>query len=673
MEKTLSSPNGENGFYIGVMANLNDTSRELHHFRNRIMALAIFVMVCFFLLFLRFVWLQVVRHSNYMAQADDNRISIVPTMPSRGIITDRNGVVLANNYSAYTLEVTPAKIGGKLSDVIEELAQIVDITPRDRRLFKRRMEEAKRFESIVLKSKLTDEEVARFTVQRYRFPGVEVQARMFRQYPLGEAAAHVIGYIGRISQKDLDNLPEEEETNYLGTTHYGKEGIEKSYERVLHGVTGYEEMEVSASGRAVRTLSTRSTIPGNNLVLSIDIELQKVVEAAFGSRRGALVAMDPSTGEILAYVSKPTFDPNLFVDGIDQQSWDELNTSINRPLINRPIRGAYPPGSTYKPFMALAALELGYRTPQDAISDPGYFEYGNHRFRDDKKSGHGIVDMYKSIVQSCDTYYYILASQMGVDTMHDFMKQFGFGELTGIDLAHERKGILPSTEWKRNAYRNPKQKKWYPGETISLGIGQGYNTFTPMQLAYATALLANNGSAMRPHLVKEIEDGLSHERKPVVTENVKLNLKPENIDVVKRAMVGVTKEGTAARVFGGTGYTTGGKTGTAQVIGIGKNEKYNAAALAEHKRDHALYTAFAPVDQPRIVIAVIVENAGFGASAAAPIARKAMDYFFYGKKEVSEPAGAMALPDEDVPEETDDLQQPMMIPDIPEEESSEEG
>ena len=637
------------------------------------MALAIFVMVCFFLLFLRFVWLQVVRHSNYMAQADDNRISIVPTMPSRGIITDRNGVVLANNYSAYTLEVTPAKIGGKLSDVIEELAQIVDITPRDRRLFKRRMEEAKRFESIVLKSKLTDEEVARFTVQRYRFPGVEVQARMFRQYPLGEAAAHVIGYIGRISQKDLDNLPEEEETNYLGTTHYGKEGIEKSYERVLHGVTGYEEMEVSASGRAVRTLSTRSTIPGNNLVLSIDIELQKVVEAAFGSRRGALVAMDPSTGEILAYVSKPTFDPNLFVDGIDQQSWDELNTSINRPLINRPIRGAYPPGSTYKPFMALAALELGYRTPQDAISDPGYFEYGNHRFRDDKKSGHGIVDMYKSIVQSCDTYYYILASQMGVDTMHDFMKQFGFGELTGIDLAHERKGILPSTEWKRNAYRNPKQKKWYPGETISLGIGQGYNTFTPMQLAYATALLANNGSAMRPHLVKEIEDGLSHERKPVVTENVKLNLKPENIDVVKRAMVGVTKEGTAARVFGGTGYTTGGKTGTAQVIGIGKNEKYNAAALAEHKRDHALYTAFAPVDQPRIVIAVIVENAGFGASAAAPIARKAMDYFFYGKKEVSEPAGAMALPDEDVPEETDDLQQPMMIPDIPEEESSEEG
>lgn len=654
------------------MSNLNNTDRELRHFRNRIMALAVLVLFCFFLLLLRFVWLQVVRHSNYVAQAEENRISIVPTMPSRGIITDRNGVVLANNYSAYTLEITPAKIEGKVDEVIDELSLFIDITSRDRKRFRRRMEETKRFESIVLKSKLTDEEVARFTVQRYRFPGVEVQARMFRQYPLGEVAAHAIGYIGRISQKDIDRLPEEEETNYQGTTHYGKEGIEKSYERVLHGVTGYEEMEVSASGRAVRTLSTRSTVPGNNLVLSIDIELQRVVEEAFGKRRGALVAMDPATGEILAYVSKPAFDPNLFVDGIDQQNWDELNTSINRPLVNRPIRGAYPPGSTYKPFMALAALELGYRTPQAAISDPGYFLYGNHRFRDDKVGGHGIVDMYKSIVQSCDTYYYILASEMGVDTMHDFMKQFGFGEQTGIDLPHERKGILPSTEWKRNAYRNPNQKKWYAGETISLGIGQGYNTFTPLQLAYATAILVNNGSAARPHLVKEIEDGVTHERKPVVTETIRLELKQENIEVVKRAMAGVVKEGTAARVFGGAGYVSGGKTGTAQVIGIGKNEKYNAAALAEHKRDHALYTAFAPVDNPKIVIALIVENAGFGASAAAPIARKAMDYFFLGKKPVSK-VSTRGMPEpDDYPEEPDEVLQPILTPAIPEEENTEE-
>ncbi len=654
------------------MANLNDADREQRSFRNRILALAVFVLFCFFLLLLRFVWLQIVRHSNYVAQAEENRISIVPTMPSRGIITDRNGVVLANNYSAYTLEITPAKVEGKTDEVIDELSQFIDITARERKRFKRRMEETKRFESIVLKSKLTDEEVARFTVQRYRFPGVEVQARMFRQYPLGEVAAHAIGYIGRISQKDIDRLPENEETNYQGTTHYGKEGIEKSYERTLHGVTGYEEMEVSASGRAVRMLSSRSTVPGNNLVLSIDIELQKVVEEAFGNRRGALIAMDPATGEILAYVSKPTFDPNLFVDGIDQQNWDELNTSINRPLVNRPIRGAYPPGSTYKPFMALAALEMGYRTPQAAISDPGYFNYGNHRFRDDKVGGHGIVDMYKSIVQSCDTYYYILAAEMGVDTMHDFMKRFGFGEQTGIDLPHERKGILPSTEWKRNAYRNPNQKKWYAGETISLGIGQGYNTFTPLQLVYATALLVNNGSAARPHLVKEIEDGVTHERKPVVTETVRLELKQENIDVIKRAMVGVVKEGTAARVFGGAGYASGGKTGTAQVIGIGKNEKYNAAILAEHKRDHALYTAFAPVDDPKIVIALIVENAGFGASAAAPIARKAMDYFFLGKKPVSEVTTHMVPEPDDYPEEPDEVLQPILTPAIPEEENTDE-
>lgn len=652
------------------MANLNDTERELHQFRNRIAALVVFILVCFFFLLLRFIWVQIVRHSNYVAQAEENRISIVPTMPSRGIIMDRNGVILANNYSAYTLEITPAKIGGKLEDVVEELSQIIEITPRDRKRFKKRMEETKRFESIVLKAKLTDEEVARFTVQRYRFPGVEVQARMFRQYPMGDVASHVIGYIGRISQKDIDNLPEDEDTNYQGTTHYGKEGIEKSYERVLHGSTGYEEMEVAASGRAVRTLSTHPTVPGNNLVLSIDIELQKVVENAFGNRRGAFIAMDPSTGEVLAYVSKPTFDPNLFVDGIDQQNWDDLNNSINKPLINRPLRGAYPPGSTYKPFMALAALELGYRTPGQAISDPGYFDYGNHRFRDDKKGGHGIVDMYKSIVQSCDTYYYVLAAQMGVDTMHDFMKQFGFGELTGIDLAHERKGILPSTEWKRNAYKNPNQKKWYAGETISLGIGQGYNTFTPLQLAYATALLVNDGSAARPHLVKDIEDGMSHERRPVKTETVKLNLKQENIEIIKRAMVGVVKEGTAARVFGGTGYTNGGKTGTAQVITIGKNEKYNAAALAEHKRDHALYTAFAPVENPKIVIALIVENAGFGASAAAPIARKAMDYFFHGKK--SAPDIPVSGDDESYSEEPDDSQ-PVLLPPDADDDSNEEG
>jgi len=400
----------------------------------------------------------------------------------------------------------------------------------------------------------------------------------------------------------------------------------------LHGTVGYDEVEVAASGRAVRTLSHTPAGPGSNLILSIDIGLQKVVEQAFGDRRGALVAIEPSTGDILAFVSMPTFDPNLFVEGIDQQNWDELNNSPDHPLLNRPIAGTYPPGSTYKPFMALAALELGKRTPSATIFDPGYFMFGGHKFRDDKEGGHGTIDMYHSIVESCDTYYYMLANDLGVDTIHDFMKPFGFGQPTGIDLDYERTGLLPSTEWKRAAYRRPEQKRWYAGETISLGIGQGYNAFTPLQMAHALATLVNNGVVMKPHLVKIIENGTTHERTVTVPkESYRIPLKQENIDIIKQAMIGVTKEGTSSRVFANAGYVSGGKTGTAQVVGIKKNEKYDAKHTAERMRDHSLYTAFAPADNPRIVIAAIVENGGFGAEAAAPIVRKALDYYLLGK------------------------------------------
>ncbi|MCL1887133.1 MAG: penicillin-binding protein 2 [Betaproteobacteria bacterium] len=614
------------------MSNLNNTDRDLYFFRWRLVVLVILVLICFFLLFIRFIWLQVIRHEDFAAKAEENRISIVPIVPNRGLIMDRNGVLLARNYAAYTLEMTPSKIKGHFEDVIDELAKIVTIEPRDRKRFKKLYEESKRFESILIRSRLTDEEVARFIVQRYRFPGINIQARLFRQYPMGSVASHVIGYIGRMSQKDIDNLTEEDEANYRGTNYIGKEGVEKSHERELHGITGYEEMEVSAGGRAMRMLSSSAPVPGNNLYLSIDIELQKIVEDAFGNRRGALVAIQPETGEILAYVSKPTFDPNLFVEGIDQQSWDELNNSPDHPLINRPLRGAYPPGSTYKPFMALAALELGKRTPESAISDPGYFYFGNHRFRDDKVGGHGIVDMYKSIVHSCDTYYYILSNDMGVDMMHDFMQQFGFGQLTGIDLAHERKGLLPSTEWKRTAFKTPEQRKWYAGETISLGIGQGYNSFTPIQMAYATAMLANNGKTKKPHLVHAVENSMTRERASVVAEAREVKLKQENIDIIKRAMVGVTKEGTSARVFARAGYESAGKTGTSQVISMKQNEKYVASRIAERHRDHALYIAFAPVDKPTIALALIVENGGFGATAAAPIAKVALDYHLLGKR-----------------------------------------
>ncbi len=616
------------------MANPGNNDKDMHQFRNRIVALGAFVLVCFLILLARFIWLQVVRYDSYAAKAEDNRVTIVPTMPERGLILDRNGEVLANNYSAYTLEITPAKVEGKLNEVIDKLASFIDISELDRKRFKKRMEEAKRYDSVILKAKLTDSEVARFIVQRFRFPGVDVQARTFRQYPMGAVAAHAIGYISRMSQRDIDNLDEDEAQNYIGTTHYGKEGIEKSYEKVLHGITGYEKMEVSASGRAVRLLESRPTVPGSNIVLSIDIGLQKVVEQAFGNRRGALVALDPSTGEVLAYVSKPTFDPNLFVDGIDHQNWEALNNSPNKPLLNRPIRGAYPPGSTYKPYMAMAALELKYRSPEQGISDPGYFQYGDHKFRDDAKNGHGYVNMFTSIVVSCDTYYYILARDMGVDVIHDFMQQFGFGQKTGIDLQGERVGVLPSKEWKRKTFKKESQQEWFSGETISLGIGQGYNTFTPMQMAFAMALLSNNGVAARPHLVKEIEDPVTHERTPVTTEVVKLDhMKQAHFDFIKRAMVGVAGWGTGRKVFAGSRYATGGKTGTAQVFTVAQDKSYKSYYLSEFKRDHGLYIAFAPVDKPRIAVAVIVENGGFGADCAAPIAKRAMDYFMAGRSD----------------------------------------
>jgi penicillin-binding protein 2 len=616
------------------MTELKNTEREVQLFRLRLSVAGVLVFICFGCLFSRFIWLQVYKHNDYVAQAEDNRISVVPVVPNRGLILDRNGVVLARNYSAYTLEITPSKIDGDIEKLIDELAAIVDIQPKDRKRFKKLQEESRNLGSSPIRVRLSDEEVAKFSAQRYRFPGVEIQARLFRQYPLGSVASHVIGYIGRINTKDAKDIEESDDaTNYRGTEHIGKEGLEKNYEDQLHGTTGYEEVEVSAGGRPVRTLSRTPATPGTNLILSIDIELQKVVEQAFGDRRGALIAIEPSTGDVLAYVSMPTFDPNLFVEGIDQQNWDALNNSPDHPLLNRPLSGAYPPGSTYKPFMALAALELGKRKPSDTISDPGYFNFGNHRFRDDKEGGHGMVDMYKSIVQSCDTYYYLLANDLGVDTIHDFMKPFGFGQKTGIDLKFERTGILPSTAWKNAAYKRPEQKRWYAGETISLGIGQGYNAFTPLQMAHAVATLANNGIVMKPHLVKMLENGVSHQRMLTVPkESYRIPLKQENIDIIKNAMVGVTKEGTSARAFAGAGYISGGKTGTAQVIAIKQGEKYNASKISDRHHDHALYTAFAPADNPRIALAVIVENGGFGAQSAAPIARAALDFYLLGKR-----------------------------------------
>ena len=540
--------------------------------------------------------------------------------------------MLASNYSAYTLELTPAKVA-QLEATIDALSAVVEITPRDRKRFKKLQEESKNFESLPIRTRLTDEEVAKFAAQRYRFPGVEIKARLFRNYPYGEMASHVVGYIGRVNQaekKAMEDWPDEAQTNYKGTEYIGKLGIEQSFETQLHGITGVDSVETSAGGRAVRKLASSPSTPGHTVQLSIDIKLQKLVEDLFGERRGALVAIDPKTGEVLAFVSKPTFDPNLFVEGIDVENWQSLNESLDKPLLNRALRGTYPPGSTYKPFMALAALETGKRTPEQSIIDPGYFMFGNHRFRDDKEGGHGTVNMYKSIVQSCDTYYYILANDMGVDGMHAALSKYGFGELTGIDIHGEVRGLLPSTEWKRRAYKKPEQQKWYAGETISLGIGQGYNHFSMLQLASATATLANNGVKMKPHLVKQVLDVLTKAPTSTVHEKGQQVAKPENIAVIRQAMAGVNIEGTSASSFKNAPYTSGGKTGTAQVIAIKANEKYNAALVAERNRDHALYMAFAPLDNPTIALALIVENAGFGSQNAAPIARRVFDYWLMG-------------------------------------------
>ncbi len=622
------------------MSDFHNPDGDLPRFRFRLGFTAVVVLVGFAILFGRFFWLQVLHYDFYRTRAEDNRIALIPIVPNRGVITDRNGIVLARNYSAFTLEITPSQTVG-LEATIDSLAEVIDIQPKDRKRFKRLLDEAKNFESIPIRTRLTDAEVAKFAAQRYRFPGVEVKARLFRQYPLSHIASHAIGYIGRITDRDLKWIEESErQANYKGTDHVGKSGLEQHYEFELHGETGYEEVEIDAGGRAIRSLKRIPPVSGNNLQLTLDAKLQEITEKAFGDRKGSVVAIEPSTGGILALVSNPTYDPNMFVDGITPENWRELNDHPDKPMINRAINGAYPPGSTFKPFMALAALEMGKRTASQSISDPGYFNFGNHQFRDDKKGGHGSVDMYKSIVHSCDTYYYILANDMGIDNIAKFMSSLGFGQRTGVDLGKddsgESKGVLPSQEWKKKRFKKPEQQKWYAGETISIGIGQGYNNYTPIQLAQATAVLANNGVMFRPHLVRNIVDARTGEKRLVEPEPIRdLKLNQKNVDVIRRALVGVNKEGTGTRAFAGAGYEAAGKTGTAQVFSL-KGAEYKAHSTKKELRDHALFIAYAPADNPKIALAVLVENGGFGAQSAAPIARMVLDYYLLGKL----PAGA---------------------------------
>ncbi len=576
----------------------------------------------------RLWYLQVVRYEGLAARADKNRIAVMPIPPRRGEITDRNGIVLARNYRDYTIEVTPAQTSGDYEALLENLSELIYLSDGDRKRFLKNVKQNGRYRPILLRNNINEVEASWFASHAWKFPGVELRARWVREYPHGETAAHVLGFVGRLSEDDLVRLEEKGLTgNYRGTDSIGKKGVEKTWEETLHGSTGLEEVEVTATGRPVRSLSRIDPVPGANLRLSLDLGLQQAAEAEFEGKRGALVAIEPKSGEILSFVSAPSFDPNLFIDGIDVENWRKLNDSPDHPLINRPLYGTYPIGSTYKPFVALAGLELGKRSASERIYDPGFFELAGQRFRNAGGASYGHTDMHRAIVVSSDTYFYSLGPEIGVDALHDFNKQFGFGQLTGIDLDGERKGVLPSTDWKKSAYSDAQQQRWYTGETVSVAVGQGYNAFTLLQLAQATSVLANEGVYMKPHLVSQVQDSLSDEVEPTVTEPSHIiDLHPEHVKTIRDAMVDVSRKGTARASFADIPYDVAGKTGTAQMFSL-RGGEYQAESVHERLRDHALFIAYAPADDPQIALALIVENGGWGATAAAPIARRIFDYW----------------------------------------------
>ena len=600
----------------------------------RLLVAFILIVIFFSILLARFFYLQVTQHNEFSGQASSNRITLIPTPPVRGEIVDINGVPLAKNYPVFSLEVIPSRIEGKMEDVIEALKKYVDITPTDLKRFKKYRESYRKFENIPLKLRLTDEEAARLSVHLREFKGVEVNSRTFREYPYGKLTSHFLGYIGRISDKDKEMLEEEGLTAlYRGSTHIGKSGLEKYYEHQLHGIPGYQEVEKDAYGNIVRVLKNVPSKMGQTLRLGMDIRMQQEADRILGDRRGALVAINPQDGTVLAFVSKPSFDPNLFIDGIDSDTWKMLNDDWKKPLINRVTQGLYPPGSTFKPFMGMALLESGKITQNTIVPAPGAWSIpgSRHIFRDSVRSGHGSANLSKAIQVSSDTFFYRLGYEMGIDKASPYLAQFGFGKKTGIDLPSEYAGVLPSREWKAKRFAkssDPTAKEWRAGEMVSVSIGQGYNAYTPLQMAHATASLANNGVVHQPHLVKEVLD--FGERKITrINPNPERQIpfKADNFEYVKRAMEKVLKPGgTAHRIGGGLAYTMGGKTGTAQVVQIKQGGRYNAAALREQHRDHAWFISFAPLEKPEIAIAVILENGGWGAYAA-PLAREMTDFY----------------------------------------------
>lgn len=599
---------------------LKDPSKERVLYRSRFLVASVLMVVMLGVIIGRYFFLQVIKHETYKTQSDRNRIQLQPIAPKRGLIFDRNGVLLAENIPSYSLVLIKERVPD-LEETLTALAELITVDDDDIRKFKKRLRHRRPYQAVPLKFRLSEEEIARFAANRYRLPGVDIDAQLVRNYPHGELLAHVLGYVGRINEREMDEI---DTVNYSATNHIGKLGVEHYYEQVLHGTVGYQNVETNARGRVLRVLERNPPAPGADLHLNIDVNLQRVAHRVLGEERGAIVAIDPSDGGVLAMVSTPSYDINLFVNGISSADYSRLRESRDLPLFNRTLQGQYPPGSTLKPIFGLGALHYGVVTRRTTVPDPGWYSLSNDErvYRDWKSGGHGYrIDMHQAIVESCDVYFYDMAYNMGIDRIHEFGQRFGLGELTGIDSDNERAGLLPSRDWKRSV----KGSHWFPGETLNVGIGQGFMLTTPMQLAVATAVLANRGENKTPRIVRTING-----------EPVQAPLKPRveladdsDWDFMLQAMEDVVHgaKGTARNISNKLDYRIAGKTGTAQVIGILSHEDYDPTQVAKRQRDHALFIGFAPADNPRIALAVIVENGEAGGRVAAPIARKVFDAY----------------------------------------------
>ncbi|MGI2787916.1 penicillin-binding protein 2 [Vibrio fluvialis] len=617
---------------------IRDYLAEARLFRNRAVVSFVGIVLMMGILVANLYNIQVNQYQDYKTRSNDNRIKVVPIAPNRGLIYDRNGVLLAENRPVFSLEIIPEKVKN-MDETIARLQQILTITPEQIAAFEKERRQTRRFNSVPLLTQLTEEEVAKFSVQQYKYPGVSVNANLKRYYPYGEVLTHVIGYVSRINDRDIERLVREgKEANYQATRDIGKLGIERYYEDLLHGEAGYQEVEVNSRGRVIRTLKYVPPTPGKDIVLNLDIKLQLYVHSLFNGRRGSAVVLDPKDNGVLAMVSSPSYDPNAFVHGISGKEYSELLNDKDRPLVNRTTLGIYPPGSTVKPFIAVSALEEGVITPNTTRNDPGYWRIPNSKtrpFRDWLRWGHGKVDIIKALEESVDTFFYQIAYDMGIDRLSDWMMKFGFGDYTGIDITEESKANMPTRDWKMARHRTP----WYQGDTIPVGIGQGYWTATPMQLAKATSVLVHHGKVIAPHLLRStINNGeeFSTQKETEYVTYPPITGVPDkywNMAIEGMYLVNHGKRGTARRAFQGLQYKSAGKSGTAQVFGLAEGQEYNADELAEHLRDHALFTGFAPVDDPKVIVTIVLENAGGGSSNGAPVVRQIFDRVILGNGE----------------------------------------